>query len=144
MPKPVKEHLADISMSHKQFSDLLVWLLGHDILLQLHAHLVLLVPESFELEWEPSAQQLGGGGEVRTEGARVELNKFEQAYIDSVMAAGGGTPSDVLFARLCQYGHGGHHLDEIVWRENLTHHSVSEVLNNPKYAALTTILHPIR
>ena len=73
---------------------------------------------------------------------KVQLSRLEQAYIESITQA--QTPSDILFARLCQYAHGGHHLDEIVWRENLTRQSVVDVLDDPKYSALCQIQHERR
>ena len=140
--KPLKEHLAEISMTHKQFSDVLVWLLRHNLLMQLFMYLVLIIPESFayELNWEQDIL-IEEESELQ-KGSKVKLSETEKSYIDSVTAA--KTSQDLLFIRLCNYAHGGHHLDEIVWRENLTHESVSEVLQDPKYAALTQLQHERR
>ena len=54
--KPLKDHLSEIAMTHKQFSEVLVWMLRHDLLMQLFTYLILIVPEAFSYElnlsWE--------------------------------------------------------------------------------------------
>lgn len=39
--------MAEISISHKKFSDILVWMLRRDVVLQLFSYLLLIVPEDF-------------------------------------------------------------------------------------------------
>jgi hypothetical protein len=63
---------------------------------------------------------------------------MERAFIDSVTKERGAI--DLLFVRLCQYAHGGHHMDEIVWRENITHGDVNAVLQEPKFAACLSVI----
>ena len=137
VPKPLKDHLADISFSHKQFSDVLVWMLRRDVVVQLLTYLVLIVPESFSADRVLDVVEAD-----RHEGADLPANKarlssLEAAYVSSITAE--KTPLDLLFLRLCSYAHGGHHIDEIVWRENISPNDVHAVLGNPKYFALSKI-----
>lgn len=141
--KPVREHLTEITVSHKQFSDVLVWMLRRELVLQLFTYLILIVPESFECDgMTPSWETFQDGGledaEPEFPASKVKLSPFEEAYVKAV--ASEDTPLDRLFVRLCAYSRGRHHIDEIVWRENITHQDVSTVLREPKYAALVQIL----
>lgn len=156
-PKSVKDHLIDLTLSAKQFSDVLVWLLRRDILIQFHTYVLLIVPETFggalsvpaterlrSDEEDAESGQLEGDEEEELDAqflpaSRATLTRYELAYIASVTAD--DTPLDRLFARLCQYGRGRHHLEEIMWRENLTREDILSVLRDMKYAALTTVQH---
>ncbi len=143
VPKPLKDHLADISFSHKQFSDILVWMLRRDVVLQLCVYLQLIVPESFaaansgisansDLSLSDAAN-----GPAPLPADKVKLSALELAFVQSITTE--RTPLDLLFLRLCAYAHGGHQLDEVMWRENISHNDVQAVLTCPKYCALSTI-----
>jgi hypothetical protein len=141
VPKPLKDHLAEISVSQKQFSDILVWMLRRDVVLQLCTYLLLVVPESFSGDaaaMEAAALAAASSSDGRLLPAdKVKLSPLELAYVQSVTAE--KTQLDLLFLRLCAYARGGHHLEEILWRENIAHSDVQAVLTNPKYFALSTI-----
>ena len=123
-------------MTSKKFSEVLVWMLRHNVIVQLFTHLMLVVPESFgQFVVEPAQEDvIKGAGKVR-------LSALEKEYIESITPE--KTPLDLLFIRLCHYAHGHHHLDEIVWRENLTHQAVLDVLSDQKYGCLITVDHPL-
>lgn len=164
-PKPVKSHLGDISLSHKQFSEVLVWMLRRDIIIHLFTYLLLIVPEREDpssaalsagdavgdaCAYGASDDDVGDGDDVDEEeeeeleqrylpASKAKLTACELAYIASVTVD--DTPLDRLFVRLCNYARGRHHLEEITWRENLTRDDIFAVLRDPKYHALIAVEH---
>ena len=127
--KPVKEHLTEITISHKLFSEVLVWFLRKEMVIQLFTFLLLSIPttgsrSNQERDTEPSDQEKNALSEQ-------ELEHIEQIAEEQ-------TPMDQLFVRLCHYARGRHHIDEIVWRENILFEDVEEVLSNPKYQCIVT------
>ena len=118
MAKSVKQHLSEISVSSKQFSEILVFLLKKDLVVQVFTYLMLIIPQqpqdgAFELVLDEQKSN------------KVKFSESEKAHLEELTKD--KTPLDLLFLRLCAYGHGNHHLDEIVWRENLTLKDVEAV-----------------
>lgn len=171
-PKTVREQLGQITVTQKQFSDILVWMLRRDVLLQLYTYLMLIIPESFDMENAASGKSVAltaaaaanapsapvaasaEAGRANSSSlvannddavadedmfpaAKTKLSPYELAFVNSIAAE--KTALDLLFLRLCYYGRGRHHLDEIVWRENITHQDIENVLQNPKYSCLLRV-----
>jgi hypothetical protein len=129
--KSVKEHLAEISVSSKQFSEILVFLLKKDLIVQIFTYLMLIIPQEGENAFELTFDEKSN---------KVKLSEFENSYLERLTKE--KTPLDLLFLRLCAYAHGNHHLDEIVWRENLTLKDIQQkVFDDPKYDCLIRIRH---
>ncbi|XP_060116779.1 GATOR1 complex protein NPRL3 [Heteronotia binoei] len=153
-------------MQETQLIQMVVWMLQHRLLIQLHTFVCLMVPPKVEEEAQPKVEEvpftarLGGGRSLSTpnalsfgsptssddltltspsvenssaelppggdspvnkrmtENLLTSLSEHEQEAILSVPAA--HSPEDLrMFARLLHYFRGRHHLEEIMYNENM-------------------------
>lgn len=131
-PKPVKDHLLEISMSPKLFSEVLVWFLRRDLVIQLFTYLLLSLPNVQQNEEKlPSTVR-----ELMDDDGMALLTEEELNYISEV--ASEKTSLDMVFRRLCYYARGSYHIDEIAWRENILYEDIEKILTNPKYQCIVT------
>ncbi|GLE01184.1 hypothetical protein PINS_up010014 [Pythium insidiosum] len=65
-------------------------------------------------------------GPPRVPPSHVGLTQQERAYLDKIATT---NPVFTLFKRLCVYFHGQYHLEEIMWRENVSRSELRTVLS---------------
>lgn len=70
------------------------------------------------------SRQLDANAEKQT--PTIELTDYEKEHIQHLPAHGNAL---ALFKKLCVYFRGQHHLEEIMWRENITRSELRSVLS---------------
>ncbi|DAZ99834.1 TPA: hypothetical protein N0F65_008577, partial [Lagenidium giganteum] len=169
----IGEYMKNLSASRKiEYVHMLVWLLQHDFIIQLHRYVYFMIPpetdqapEIGSFERHPSfsvAQQHQRhrgdnnqalsvihsdnstppniGSIARTSlmsmpnaarpaygaGNPLTFTDQEREYLDRIATT---NPVFTLFKRLCVYFHGQYHLEEIMWRENVSRSELRTVLS---------------
>eukprot|EP01130_Rhizamoeba_saxonica_P014917 TRINITY_DN6593_c0_g1_i1.p1 TRINITY_DN6593_c0_g1~~TRINITY_DN6593_c0_g1_i1.p1 ORF type:complete len:523 (-),score=87.05 TRINITY_DN6593_c0_g1_i1:22-1503(-) len=127
IPIPLKAHITSISLpnAQREFVNIVIWLLRHELLIEVHTFVYLLLP--------PSISKLSSIGEV-DEGyylSPTPLKEHEEQYLDQW---DDGSKEHRLFRRLCPYFHGRHHTREIQWQQNIEREELDRVLT--KYSRI--------
>eukprot|EP00124_Ichthyophonus_hoferi_P005354 Ihof_evm2s755 gene=Ihof_evmTU2s755 len=115
-PKQLSEHVDSLSPSQlKELINMVIWLLRHHMLIELHTFVYLLVPDAPPGDLQPEMTQ-----DIQAKG----LTPHEYHYVQSLPAS--ENPHNFsLFLRLAPYFRGDHHVEEIMWRENISRSEIS-------------------
>eukprot|EP01132_Coremiostelium_polycephalum_P009228 gene9228-11306_t len=129
--RPLSEHISKFSSQyHSQFLSIVGWLLQHDLIVQLFTYVHLMVPTipssryhspspNTTLLYQPQPFPL----------LPSHLSHHENAFFENI---DDGTKSYQLFKRLSPYFRGRHHLEEIMWRENISREDLNKILKKYK------------
>ncbi|KDO27413.1 hypothetical protein SPRG_07000 [Saprolegnia parasitica CBS 223.65] len=94
-----------------EYIHMLIWLLQHDFIVQLHRYIYLMIPQETDVSSSPAEPSA------------------EKDYMAQLARMSSSSPVFDLFQRLCPYFHGQHHMVEIMWRENVTRAELRMVLS---------------
>jgi len=126
-PRTLGEHVDLLIPSlQRDLVDVVIWLLQRDLLVQLHTYVFLIIPHI-----GVSAEDKDVIEDSNYPSYPIPLRPFEISYLERISERG---LTFQLFQRLCPYFRGGHHIEEIMWRENITREELMKVLE--KYQAL--------
>ncbi|KAF0690211.1 Aste57867_18402 [Aphanomyces stellatus] len=120
-----------------EYIHMLIWLLQHDFITQLHRYVYLMIPHDGSQTATPRAPPLpspAGLSPPLHANYSPSESSIEKDYL-AQLARKSTAPSPVLdlFRRLEPYFHGQHHLVEIMWRENVTRVELRTVLSTYKH-----------
>ncbi|TMW66785.1 hypothetical protein Poli38472_014097 [Pythium oligandrum] len=154
----IGEYVKSLSSIKKiEYIHMLIWLLQHDFVIQLHRYVYFMVPSDHDpLSDSFISQQanenalalanrrrlsssaapllgISGNGDALlaksiqpSNTSTVGFSDQERAYLDKIATT---NPVFTLFKRLCVYFHGQYHLEEIMWRENVSRSELRTVLS---------------
>ncbi|KAG6595725.1 nitrogen permease regulator 3-like protein [Phytophthora cinnamomi] len=109
----IGEYMKTLSTTKKtEYIHMLIWLLQQRFIVQLHRYIYFMIPSDGDY-----AAELGNGA-GNSVGKRAYLAKIAKP-----------NPVFTLFKRLCVYFHGEHHIEEIMWRENLSRGELRTVMS---------------
>ena len=113
--------------SQRDFIAIVLWLLQHHFLIELHRYVYLMIPasvtESLLRETDSERLLLDNDNDSN---ADDPLSRLERHYVAHHAVKG---PVYHLFRRLCVYFHGQCHLEEIMWREKVTRSELRAVFS---------------
>eukprot|EP00644_Phytophthora_capsici_P001515 jgi/Phyca11/562970/estExt2_Genewise1.C_PHYCAscaffold_100594 len=118
----IGEYMKTLSTSKKtEYIHMLIWLLQQRFIVQLHRYIYFMLPSDgdYAAELVPMAQ-------VMSVASQLLFTDQERAYLAKIAKP---NPVFTLFKRLCVYFHGEHHIEEIMWRENLSRGELRTVMS---------------
>ncbi|KAJ0411362.1 hypothetical protein ATCC90586_004348 [Pythium insidiosum] len=152
----IGEYVKNLSTAKKvEYIHMLIWLMQNNMVIQLHRYVYFMIPSDQDAPLSGGSagsrrRRVTGGGDddegdsdsdrdvceeltnpqdstaARVPLSRVGLTPQERAYLDKIATT---NPVFTLFKRLCVYFHGQYHLEEIMWRENVSRSELRTVLS---------------
>ncbi|EGG22631.1 UPF0171 family protein [Cavenderia fasciculata] len=162
--RPLAEHISKIHQNYYVvFLQIVGWLLQHDLIVQLHTYVHLMIMTPLHLSHpnnnngSVNSQNSSSGGNAgsfnNNNNSSSPQNHLYQSTPFPLMPSQSqpheiaffekiddNTKSYQLFKRLCPYFRGLHHLEEIMWRENISRDDLSKILKKYK-SVLIQITH---
>jgi hypothetical protein len=124
------EHVETLLGSlQRDFVEVVVWLLQRDMLVQLHTYIYLIIPSLSGTTVYDDWPSMSNG----YPSAPIPLRPYERGYLEEFGLKDRG-PTYLLFCKLAPYFRGQHHIEEIIWRENIRREDLMLVLE--KYQSL--------
>ncbi|KAF2077655.1 hypothetical protein CYY_001042 [Polysphondylium violaceum] len=143
--RPLAEHISKIPSSqyHTTFLAVVGWLLQHDLIVQLstYIHLMIHTPSSNPAFATPSGSSSNAGSNTGSDASPLlypttpfplmpsHLTPQEMSLFENI---DDNTKLFQLFKRLSPYFRGLHHLEEIMWRENISRDELNKILKKYK------------
>jgi hypothetical protein len=147
------------SSLQREFVEVVVWLLRQDLLIQIHTFVFLLIPDprdEDEIANENYHNTLYNNNNDNTTTTNTNEDGFDEEVFqnapyllspaglkahesDYIEKLNDNSPEYGLFKRLCPYFRGFHHLEEIMWRENVSRDDITKVLK--KYQHILVLVH---
>ncbi|OQR83762.1 hypothetical protein ACHHYP_14312 [Achlya hypogyna] len=109
-----------------EYIHMLIWLLQHDFIGQLHRYIYLMIPQEGKLPASLRLSSPAPGDAITPSPSEPSL---EKDYMAQLARMSSSSPVFDLFQRLSPYFHGQHHMVEIMWRENVTRAELRMVLS---------------
>jgi hypothetical protein len=137
-PKKLGDHIQRHHTSlHREFVNIVIWLLRRDLLIQLHTYIYLIIQPRRTVRKQSKAEKKAHVTAPITLPSSehplspIPLSEEEDEYINHL---NDNTPIFRLFKQLCPYFRGQHHFEEIMWRENISRDDLSKILK--KYESI--------
>uniref|UniRef100_H3HC47 GATOR1 complex protein NPRL3 C-terminal HTH domain-containing protein n=1 Tax=Phytophthora ramorum TaxID=164328 RepID=H3HC47_PHYRM len=112
----IGEYMKTLSTAKKtEYIHMLIWLLQQRFIVQLHRYIYFMIPSDGDY-----------AAEVMSVASQLLFTDQERAYLAKIAKP---NPVFTLFKRLCVYFHGEHHIEEIMWRENLSRGELRTVMS---------------
>ncbi|EFA86403.1 UPF0171 family protein [Heterostelium album PN500] len=126
--RPLAEHISKFHQSyHVTFLQIVCWLLQHDLIMQLHTYIHLMITYRQQPTTSPNTPLLYQTPHFPM--TPSHLLPHEIAFFERIDDS---TKSYLLFKRLVPYFRGQHHLEEIMWRENISREDLNKILKKYK------------
>jgi len=127
VPKRLDEHLRVLGQgAQHQLINLVIFLLRHSLLVLLHTF-VSLIPDHGALPALPFVSSSSYPSSVESAGSYRLLSSSPQVGVEF---AGKISKTKKLYNRLLQYFNGEHHIEEIMWAENVSRQEIAAVLGD--------------
>ncbi|KYQ90548.1 UPF0171 family protein [Tieghemostelium lacteum] len=162
--RPLSDHISKfLNTHHSQFLQVVGWLLQHDLILQLYTFIHLIIPlpnnnmKSFNnnnnIQQQQQQQQQQQNININLNNqyssqtnllyqppvfplVPSQLGVHEKTFFENIDDK---TKSYQLFKRLSPYFRGLHHIEEIMWRENISRDELNKILKKYKNVLVQVI-----
>uniref|UniRef100_A0A6B2L715 GATOR1 complex protein NPRL3 C-terminal HTH domain-containing protein n=1 Tax=Arcella intermedia TaxID=1963864 RepID=A0A6B2L715_9EUKA len=140
IPKKLMNHMSRLSANlQPNFVNVVSWLLRHDLLVQVHTYVYLICPVKANQQNpfnSSNEKEIDRTTEACFKLSPIPLTEEEEQFINSLKDE---TATFVQFKKICPYLRGRHHVEEIMWRENITRDDFNKI--SEKFSQHLIIVH---
>ncbi|RDD38722.1 Nitrogen permease regulator 3-like protein [Trichoplax sp. H2] len=144
--RPLKEHIEKFNLSKDMLGKIVIWMLKNRVIMQQHRYILLICKlEIRELNFELYENKLSEEDAERLSRQLPNLAYLTDSHKATIMKYVGTKQKEEIqfFIRLCKYFDGRHHIEDIMYWENLPRDEIFEILNRFNEITITFWLRDI-